>query len=195
MAKTENELSVEERMLKLQEEQLAFQKKQLEVQDTNSKAALLVAEETARRLKPKSLTVSEVAQKSPFNPRGEKSHPLPRLQCEIFAPWKLDPNGHSLTREEVELCNLIVPGEFAFELNDGSMATMRIEGVRNDATGAMETLLLKPNPPWNQEHKQRFPPFVKILRDVLGDKATPILSMKREKILIAEGQLPVSVHG
>lgn len=193
--KDEKDLTVEERMLKFQEDSLAFQREQLKVQAEQAKAQLIVSEETAKRLKPKSLTIDQVAQRSAFNPRGEKSHPLPRLQCEIYAPWKLDPNGHSLTREEVELCNLLVPGEFDFELNDGSMAVMRIEGVKNDATGLMETLHLKPNPPWNQEHKQRFPPLVKILRDVLGEKATPILSMKREKALIADGQLAVSVHG
>lgn len=160
-----------------------------------AEAQQTVAQATANQLKPKSLEVAQVAQRSPFNPRGEKSFPMPRLKCEIYAPWKQEPNHHNLTREEVELFNLLDPGEYEFELNDGSPARMTVVGDKNAATGVIEKLRLTPEPMWNNEHKGRFRSMAETLRQMLGDRATPVRSMKREQALIADGQLAVSVNG
>ena len=194
MANHEKDVSIEERLLKIQEEQLAFQKEQLKIQGQQAQAQLIVSEETAKRLKPKSLEIADCAQRSPFNPRGERSYPMPRLKCEIYAPWKMDPQSHSLTREEVELFNLLEPGEYHFDLNDGTPAIMRVVGVRNDATGQLEKLQLSPVPNWDNEHKGRFRSMAEILRQMLGG-CTGIRTMAQEKAAIASGELAVSVNG
>lgn len=49
---------------------------------------------------------------SDFNLRGEKDFPRPQLRCEYFLPWPVKPSAsEELTREEVELLNLMVQGE------------------------------------------------------------------------------------
>lgn len=154
-----------------------------------------VAQSTAKRLAPKSLEVGEIALISAFNPRGERSFAMPRLKCQVHAPWLIDPNTHGCTREEVELFNLLEPGVYPFELNDGTMAEMQITTVMNKATGAVEKMFLHPTPNWNEEHRQKFKAMTVILREILGDKATGVLSMKQEKTQIAKGDLAVSVNG
>jgi len=176
--------SVDDRLLKI-----------LEAQQQASAAQMVLAQATAKRLQPKSLEVSQITQISPFNPRGEKDFPMARLKCAIYAPWKIDPQGHNLTREEVDLFNLLEPGEYSFDLNDGAPATMRVVGVRNDATGVIEQLQLSPTPTWDNEHKGRFRSMADTLRQMLGDRASSVRSMRQEKALIADGQLAVSVPG
>lgn len=154
-----------------------------------------VAQSTAKRLAPKSLEVGEIAQISAFNPRGERSFPMPRLKCQIHAPWLIDPNGHGCSREEVELFNLLEPGVYQFELNDNTPAEMEVTTVMNKATNAVEKMFLKPTPNWSEEHRQKFKAMPLILREILGDKAAHVLSMKQEKTQIAKGALAVSVDG
>ncbi len=196
MAKDEpKDLTMEERFLKFQEDQLAFQKKQLEIEGERAKAQQTVAEATAKRLAPKSLNIGEVAQASVFNPRGERSYPMPKLKCEVWAPHKTDQGSHGWTREEVELLNLLEPGTYAFELNDNTPAKMDVIGVTNDISGAIERLTLSPTPPFNGEHHRRFKGMAIMLREMLGEKAAHVLTMKQEKTKIATGELAVSVHG
>jgi len=196
MAKDEpKEWTIEERLLKFQEDQLAFQKRQLEVEGLRAKAQQAVAEATAKRLAPKSLEIAELAQISVFNPRGERTYPMPRLKCEILAPWPISPNGHNCTREEVELFNLLEPGLYAITLNDDAPAKMEVSARRNEATGVIEEMTLKPNPPWNNEHRNRFRSMPLILREILGERAVHVLTMRQEKAGIATGELAVSVDG
>jgi hypothetical protein len=161
------------------------------IAESQAKQTGIIAKQNA----PKSLEVFQIAQTSVFNPRGEKDHQMPRLKCDIYAPWKIDRQHHGCTREEVELFNLLEPGEYPFELNDGAAAKMQVIAHKNDATGAIEELHLLPTPPWNQEHKQRFPAMTVMLRDILGEPAEAIVTMKREKAQIARGELSVSVDG
>lgn len=149
----------------------------------------------AKQNAPKSLEVAQIAQRSAFNPRGEKTYKMPRLQCDIYAPWKIDPNSHGCTREEVELLNLLEPGIYAFELNDGETGKCEVIGTRNDASGKLEELHILPTPKWTDEHKQRFKSLAAMLREMLGDKAAHVVTMKAEHHLIASGKLAVSVHG
>jgi hypothetical protein len=193
MAKDERELTIEERMLRFQEAQLEFQKRQLEVQSEQAKAAQTVAEATAKRLKPKSLEIAEIPQISVFNPRGEKDFPMPTLKCDIFAPWKLSTTNHGLTREEVELFNLLEPGTYTVTLVDESTAKVDVIAARNDATGAIEQMQLRPTPSWSNEHRQLFPAMAKMLREMLGEKADAVMTMKKERAGIVAGAIEVSV--
>lgn len=49
---------------------------------------------------------------SAYNPRGEREFPRPRLRCKYFLPWPVDPGAaEEFTREEIQLLNLVEPGE------------------------------------------------------------------------------------
>lgn len=132
-------------------------------------------------------------QVSHFNPRGEKDFPMPALKCEFHAPWKIHPAYHGLDREEVELFNLLEPGEYTVQGNDEAPLKLRIIARTNDATGAVERMDFKCDQ-FTAEHKgQRLPAMRAILRDILGDKAAGVRPMTEERKLIATGKLAVSV--
>jgi hypothetical protein len=164
-----------------------------EAQQASAASQAVVSEATANRLKPKSLEIGEIPQISAFNPRGERQYPMPRLKCEIYAPWTIDPNSHGLTREEVELFNLLEPGAYTVSLTDGDSAKVEVIADVNEATGRIEKMKLKPTPSWSDEHRQRFPAMATMLRDMLGDSAKGVVSMKEEQRQIANGTLAVSV--
>lgn len=138
---------------------------------------------------------------SVLNPRGEKDFPMPRLKCEIWAPWRSRPEDHGLDREEVELFNLLEPGEYVIELVDGSQQKVVVLATRHAITGAYTRLTLsgplsdegKPTPLFTAEIKDRFPAMRLMLRDILGDKAKDVMTMKQEVKLVADGTLAVSV--
>ncbi len=184
----EQELSLDERLLRIQERQLALQEGQLLVQQQQLK-------QTAKKSNTQGPKISV------FNPRGEKDYPMPRLKCEVYAPWKMSPEIHSLDREEVELFNLLEPGDYTIELTDGSSARVCVVGVRNSNTGALEKLsLLGPKDDtglhgalFTNENKQTFPPLRSMLRQMIGQPAVQVLSMKKELAQVHAGQLAVSV--
>ena len=128
---------------------------------------------------------------SVFNPRGDKDHPLPRLKCEIHAPWKIHPEYHGLDREEVELFNLLQPGEYRVELNDQSTAKVDVVAVKNETTGKLEKLRIKTN--WTEEHKGKYPAMRMMLRQMIGAPANAVQTMKQEVAAIEAGDLAVSV--
>lgn len=138
---------------------------------------------------------------SVFNPRGEREYPLPALKCEIYAPWRIHPAYHGLTREEVELFNLLEPCESKIELVDGTDQRVVILGQRHHLTGALTRLTFsgplneegKQTPLWTMESKGLYPSMVLILRQILGTKADAVVSMKQEQTSIEAGELPVSV--
>lgn len=130
---------------------------------------------------------------SVFNPRGEKldDWQMPALKCEIHAPWVIHPAYHGLDREEVELFNLLEPGEYSIELVDGSSTKLRVVGQRNDVTGAIEKLRIDTTT-WNEEHKGKLPAMRAILRQILGEQAAGVLTMRQEVAQIQTGELTAS---
>lgn len=141
--------------------------------------------------------------RSAFNPRGDKlnDYAMPRLKCEIHAPWKIHPEYHGLDREEVELFNLLEPGEYRIELNDGTPQKIVVVARRHAISGEFTALTMggplddkgHPTALFTKELKERFPPMRTMLRDMLGARATGVLTMKQETALIAAGELTVSV--
>jgi hypothetical protein len=139
--------------------------------------------------------------RSPFNPRGEKDFPMPLLKCDVYAPWKMTPTYHSLDREEVELFNLLDPGEYPVELVDGSTVRVHVVGVRNSNTGQLEKLSLMGAKDdqgvhaglFTNENRHNFPSLKSMLRQMVGEPAESVLTMKREAALIASGELAVSL--
>lgn len=138
---------------------------------------------------------------SACNPRGEKDYPMPQLKWEVWAPWRSRPVDHGLDREEVELFNLLEPGEYLVELVDGTLQKVAVVAMRHSISGDITRLTLsgalndegKPTPLFTQENKGQFPAMRAMLRDILGDKAKGVMPMKEEVKLVANGELAVSV--
>ncbi len=190
----EKEKTVEERMLDFQERQLAIQERQVAA----SEAALkLQGAQLAQTKRPSNARGPNI---SPMNPRGEKDYKMPRLKCEIMAPWKIDPQIHGLTREEVELFNLLEPGEYTVSLNDGSTRHVTVVATMNTVKGTIERLTLAGayDPDAKQygslfipQDKQLFPAMTTILRECISqqpggtEKAAKVMTMREEKRRIA----------
>jgi hypothetical protein len=144
---------------------------------------------------------ASVPLRSPFNPRGEKNFPMPLLKCDVYCPWKMTPTYHSLDREEVELFNLLEPGEYPVEMVDGSTTRVHVVGVRDSNTGTLERLALLGGKDdtgvhaglFTNETRHNFPSLKSMLRQMVGEPADSVLTMKRESALIASGELAVSL--
>ena len=139
---------------------------------------------------------------SVFNPRGEKDFPMPDLKCEVHMPFQQKPGLHGMDREEVTLMNMVEPGDYQIELNDGSFATLCIMGRKNHATGAIESMSWSgridpdtghPTPFFTESNKQQFPPLRNILRQVVGEElAAAVMPIVKERRLVAAGELEIS---
>jgi hypothetical protein len=194
-------LSLEERQLANEERQLAIQERQIALQEE----ALKVSRAHEKLARKKSLDYPPMI--SPFNPRGEKDFPMPDLKCEIHAPWSMKPGLHGNDREEVELFNLLEPGEYQVELLDQTTVTLCVLAEKNAVTGKLEHMaLMGAYDPGEKQHaafftqdrKQIVPPMRHLLRQMLGEKAAHVLPMKEELRRIAlppdhPQHLPVSV--
>lgn len=186
--KAVEELTTEERLLRIQERQLELQERALGVQQAQIK-------QTA----PKSNT--QAPKISAFNPRGEKDFPLPPLKCDIFLPFKLSPLLHSLDREEIELLNRLTPSDdYVIDLSNGDQQHICVVGSRNHATGKLESMAFKgPRDDQGQyaglftnENRQTFPSLKLMLRQMLGEAAADVQTMRSEFAAIADGTLLVS---
>lgn len=135
---------------------------------------------------------------SRFNPRGEKDYPMPDLKCVIHMPWPLRPSLHGCTREEVELLNLLEPGEYKIDLLDGTVdLPVMVIGAKNTATGAVDSMAFMGARDedgnyatlFTNERKQVMPPMPVFLRQMLDQKGidtSGILSMKDEYKFVSE---------
>ena len=184
----EKELSIEERLLRIQERQLAIQERQADQQAAAVKVQQAQLDQTKKR------SLLQGPKISVFNPRGEKDFPMPRLKCEVHCPWSNTPEVHGFDREEVELVNLLEPGEYQIELTDGATVTAFIVGDTNTVTGHIERLTFcgAYDPAqrmyaalFTKERKQAFPAFRIMLRQMLGDKADAVVTMGEERRRIA----------
>lgn len=183
-------LSMEERMMRFQERQAEIQEKQLALQEQ----ALGVQKGQLEQTKKKSLQSGPKI--SVFNHRGEKDFPMPALKCEIRAPWQSKPGFHGLTREEVELFNLLQQGQYPVELTDGSRITINVVGVKNSQNGTLEHMTLCGMYDeesriyaalFTKENKQLFPAMTTLLRQMIGDAADGVMPMREE---LARTKLP-----
>lgn len=164
------------RMADIQEQQLKVAREGIGVQ-----------QQQARQTKRKSNDFGPLI--SPFNPRGEKDFPMPLLKCEVWYQFKMTPELHSLDREELELMNLIEPGQFTIEMNDGGTQQVCITGKANEFTGGWDSLMFRgPKDEdgnytglFTQEKRNRFQSTKNILRQILGDKAKDVMTMTEEK--------------
>jgi hypothetical protein len=199
--KKDDDLTFEERQLALEERRLANEERTLALQE----AALKVQQAQLKQTAPKSNAMGPGI--SVYNRRGEKDFPMPRLKCEVYCPWQITPelqeSSPQLTREEVELFNLIEPGDYTIEMNDGTSQALCVVGVINQNDGRLEKLsLMGAKDPdtghytglFKQENKNLFPSMTGMLRQILAQRGVlvDVRTMKQEAQLIKDG-LPVSV--
>ncbi len=136
---------------------------------------------------------SEVPKISAFNLRGDKDFPRPDLKCPMFIPYPAYRD--DLTREEIELLNLLEPGDYPIELNDGMMVTMTVTETLNlDKKGVSRMVLSHPTAFKNDNHRNLIPK-ARMLREMLAQhettrvRAEMVWTMKEEAALILAGKL------
>lgn len=163
-----------------------IQKQNLE----NQKAQIGVQQEQLKQTKKRSNVSPPMI--SCFNPQGEKDYPMPRLKCEVWMPWIEHPNYHGNTWEEVELLNLIEPGEYTVTLNDGTPAVCNVLGIRHQSTGKLTKMEFVGQIDdrgnysgfFTKERKSIAPGKVLMLREMLEQKGidhSQVLSMKERE--------------
>lgn len=198
MAKTDQTAdvkTVEERQLELAERQQAFAERQLAIQKEQLGVQKAQLQQTRKRSNEQGPDISR------FNPRGQKDYPMPELKCEIMAPWSMKPGLHGLDREEVELFNLLEPGEFSIDMTDGTTRKASVVAAKNTVTGKIEQMALcgaydpdtrAHSSLFRPEDKQLFFPMRIILRQMLeqsGIDCSRVMSIREEnrRILLPEG--------
>lgn len=170
------------------------------VSEAQIQGAKLIAQETRRAARPSNEVVPMV---SVFNLRGNllDDYQKPRLACRMFLPWEADED--SLTREEVELLNLIpfCHGEWTLTRHDDTQILIRVT-VELDLNKTRPTrVLINHDTAFNQEYFKEMPPLRVWLRQILAQSDEPevvkqaaaILTTEEEKALIRAGKLTVSV--
>lgn len=142
---------------------------------------------------------------SPYNPRGEKDFPMPLLKCPVDCPSHETPTYNALDREEIELLNLLEPGDYLIEMLDGSTIPLCVLGTKNHETGKLESMRFagqydedarQHGSLYTHERRSSFPSLKSMVRQMLEQRSVAhagVLTMVRERALIKSGDLSVSV--
>lgn len=159
--------------------------------------AKIQADETKRAFRPSNEVVPMI---SVFNRRGNtlEGYTKPKLKCRMDIPWTL--RDEELTREEVELFNLMGPGEFMVKRNDGSKILMTVV-VRYAVDQVTPShLVMNHETAWNNDHKNLMPSLADMVRQMLRQQgpamikaSAAVMSDEEEEALIECGELTVSV--
>lgn len=159
-----------------------------------------IAEETRRTVRPSN---EQVHMRSTLNPRGEllDDYTKPKLMCEMFLPWVAD--DASLTREEVELLNLLCTlgqGKYTITRVDDSLLELTVK--INYALGGVipNRLTIYHETAYNKDSFRNMPPLRTLLRQIIssannGDveaMAKKVMTMAEEVAAIKRGELSVS---
>ena len=103
---------------------------------------------------------------STLNPKGERDNPRPALKCKMFwVGFKMAPD--SLTYEEINLLNRVVPGAYRVTKSDGKSVPFTV-GATQDMAGRLEKMTFR-FPCKNTEDRMNHMPMTSYLREVLGD--------------------------
>lgn len=150
-----------------------------------------VQKEQLKQTKKRSNTVGTM--RSPYNPRGDKDFPMAPLKCAVHYQFGMTAELHSLDREEVDLMNLIEPGQYTIKMADKQKQVVCVVGRMNDLTHRLDEMQFRgPKDEkgnytglFTEERKGRFPDTKDILRQILGDKAKDVMTMEEEEARIA----------
>lgn len=165
--------------------------------DATLAGAKIQADETRRAHRPSNEVVPMI---SVFNRRGETlpGYTKPKLKCRMDIPWSL--RDEELTREEVELFNLLQPGEYAVKRNDGSKITMTVV-VRYAVDQVTPShLVMNHETAFNNDHKNLMPSLADMARQMLRQHdpairklSAAVMSDEEEEALIECGDLAIAV--
>ncbi len=160
----------------------------------------LIADETRRAVRPSNEVVPQI---SVFNRRGmllpdDADGPRkPLLKCLMLVPWLLE--WESCTREEVELANLLEPGEYQLVLNDRAKVTVTCNIEYKSDMVTPSRLIITHDTTFNKENFRRVPALADCLRQYLRQHdpevqqlAAAVMTDDEEEAYIASGQLSVS---
>lgn len=129
---------------------------------------------------------------SVFNPRGERDHPRPQLKCRMFLPWEAE--RESMTREEIELLNLLEPGDYYVRRNDESKMLVGIKTNTNPNTGQYDRLLMNSETGFNNDYHWLVPPLRNMLRQILDQR--PHTQEAARKVITTEREIElIRAHG
>lgn len=158
----------------------------------------LIADETRRAHRPSNEVVPGV---SVFNRRGTglgAEYQKPKLKCLMMIPWLVE--WESITREEVELLNLLQPGDYQLKRIDGTKVRIgvRIDYAVDNVTPSR--LVMSHETAFNNDNFKLIPGLVELLRQILRQhdpdvrhEAAAVLSDEEEEAMIEAGELSVSV--
>lgn len=173
-------------------------------ESTQAGSAALV-EENRKAFRPSNQVPMEV---SVFNRRGRDPKPIadatldrmtrkPKLKCDMFTPGIAE--WESLTREEVQLLNLLEAGAYVISRADRSKITVTIKIVYDEGNKKPSKLFVLHETAFNQENFRNMPPMVDWLRGVLKQHDRPIAAQaasvitdEEEEALIEAGKLSVT---
>lgn len=177
------------------------------VSESQVEGAKIIASETRRAHRPSNEVIPGI---SVFNRRGtliSEDDPGPRkspLKCPMLIPWLVE--WESMTREEVELLNLLQPGDYNLSLIDKSKVRIQVKiDLKVDGKTPSRLLMYnvgvdgQPGTAFNNDNYRLSPPLSDTLRQILKQHDKPIAAQSRavltdeeEEALIEAGELSVS---
>ncbi len=123
---------------------------------------------------------------STLNPLGDRDNPRPGFKCEMWAGVIGDKDGrvipfakyepHECSVYEQIALNVLSPGEKMIEMKDGSDMLVKIVGVHNQATQALEKLVIgvpQKHVMRKSDTKNAVPGIVSIAKQVTGHDFSP----------------------
>jgi hypothetical protein len=172
--------------------------------ESNIEGAKMLTQEHRRANRPSNEVVPN---RSVFNRRGEglvddpdpsRRYKKPDLKCMMLLPWMAE--AASMTREEVELCNLLEAGSYIVRRQDRTKLTMEVQ-IRYKADNITpSTLIVNHETAFNNDNFRNMPPLVDMLREMLKQHDAPVrqaaalvMSDEEEEAMIEAGELSVSV--
>lgn len=204
----DNELTMEDRLI-LAIEMLARRDASPRNDDLMERLTLALDRVAANQLEGSKLVARAqrpsnevVPMRSVFNPRGEtlEGYTKPKLKCAIvLLPWQAE--NESMTREEIELVNLLQPGHYVVKRIDSSKIKMSIQAEYDVDGIKMTKLLLNHETAFNNDNFRLMPALPDYLRQILKQHADvavqkaarEVMSMEEEEALIEAGDLSVAV--
>lgn len=167
------------------------------VADSQMQGAQLMASETRRAHRPSNEVTHGI---SVFNRRGNllNDYKKPLLKCPMLLPWLAE--WESLTREEVELLNLLQTGTYALSRIDKTRVKVNVLVEYGVDEVTPSRLIMNHDTAFNNDNFKLMPPLVDLLRNILAQhdvetakRAAVVISDEEEEALIAVGELSVSV--
>lgn len=166
------------------------------VSESNIEGAKLITEENRKSHRPSNTVIPNV---SVFNRRGEllPDYQKPKLKCLMMIPWLIE--WESVTREEVELLNLLEAGSYSLKRIDRTKINVDIKVEYKTDNVTPSRLLMNHETAFNNDNFTMMPPLADMLRDILKQHdrqiaraAQAVLTDEEEEALIEAGELSVS---